>query len=114
LRAYAIYGGNSACQQRGANKLLYWEAIRLFRNLGVQRFDFVGTRINPEKGSKAETLGLFKKRFGAVLKQGYLWKYSFHPLKYRLYHLAARLRSRGDIVDAEKHKLVSFKLPERE
>jgi hypothetical protein len=102
--AYAIYAGNSAFQQPGANKLLYWEAIRLFRNLGVRLYDFFGTRIQPEKGSKQEALGLFKKRFGAELKQGYMWKFPFHVVKYLFYELAVRVRSGGDIVDAEKHK----------
>jgi hypothetical protein len=106
--AYAIYAGNSMSQHQGANKLLYWEAIRLFRNLGIRRYDFVGARINPEKGSKQETLGLFKKRFGATLKHGYIWKYPLHPLKYRLYGLAVRFRSGGDIVDLEKHKLKGY------
>lgn len=105
--AYAIYAGNALGQPQGANKLLYWEAMRLFKRLGVRTYDFVGARISPEKGSKQEALSLFKKRFGAVLKHGYMWKYSLHPLKYRLYGLAARIRSGGDIVDAERHKLNS-------
>ncbi len=29
--AYAIYAGNVANQHQGANKLLYWEAIRSFQ-----------------------------------------------------------------------------------
>ncbi|MGA2531526.1 MAG: peptidoglycan bridge formation glycyltransferase FemA/FemB family protein [Candidatus Aminicenantales bacterium] len=103
--AYAIYAGNALGQPQGANKLLYWEAIRLFKNLGVRIYDFVGARISPEKGSKQEALGLFKKRFGATLKHGYIWKYPLRPLKYRLYGLAARVRSGGDIVDAERHML---------
>lgn len=107
---YAIYAGNPAQTPQGANKLLYWEAMRLFKGLGVRTFDFVGARINPAKGSKQEALGLFKKRFGATLKRGYIWKYSIRPVKYRLYRLAAHLRSGGDIVDAEKHKM---KDPER-
>lgn len=105
--AYAIYAGNSANLNQGANKLIYWEALRLFKQLGVQRYDFVGARIDPEKGSKQEAINSFKRRYGAELKQGYMWKYSFHPLKYSLYCLAARLRSGGDIVDAERHKLTS-------
>ena len=68
----------------------------------------MGARINPEKGSKQEALALFKKRFGATLKLGYMWKYPLHPLKYRLYGLAARFRSGGDIVDLEKHKLKGY------
>ena len=108
--AYAVYAGNIVGQIKGANKLLYWEAIRQFKRLGIQRYDFMGARINPEPGSKQEALSLFKKRFGAILKQGYIWKYPLHPLKYRLYCLAARLRSGGDIVDAERHKLKSSKV----
>jgi len=103
---YAIYAGNIIGQQKGANKLLYWEAMRHFKSLGVQRYDFVGARINPEKGSKQESINLFKKRFGAELRKGYIWKYPLSH-KYRLYCLAARLRSGGDIVDAERHKLTS-------
>jgi hypothetical protein len=106
--AYAVYGGNIPETHQGTMKLVQWEAIRLFQKLGVQLFDFVGARIDPEKGSKQEALNSFKRRFGANLKQGYMWKYSLHPLKYRLYCLASRLRSGGDIVDAERHKLKSF------
>ncbi|MGB8953527.1 MAG: peptidoglycan bridge formation glycyltransferase FemA/FemB family protein [Candidatus Aminicenantales bacterium] len=110
--AFAIYAGNIVNQHQGANKLLYWEAIRLFQSLGVQLYDFMGARVDPEKGSKQEALSLFKKRFGARLKQGYMWKYPLHPWKYRLYCLAARLRRGGDIVDAERHKLKSFSGPQ--
>ena len=105
--AYAVYAGNIIGQIKGANKLLYWEAIRQFKRLGSQRYDFMGARIDPEKGSKQEALSLFKKRFGATLKQGYIWKYPIHLMKYRLYCIAARLRTGGDIVDAERHKLRS-------
>jgi hypothetical protein len=107
--AYAVYGGNIEGTHQGAMKLVQWESIRLFNNLGVKRFDFVGARINPEKGSKQDALSSFKKRFGATLREGYMWKYSLNPLKYRLYCLAARLRSGGDIVDAERHKLKNSK-----
>jgi lipid II:glycine glycyltransferase (peptidoglycan interpeptide bridge formation enzyme) len=103
--AYAVYGGNVASQTKGAHKLLNWEAIRLFKNLGVRRYDLVGARIDPQKGSKAEALSSLKRGLGGKLRQGYMWKYSLNPLKYRLYCLAARLRSGGDIVDTERHKL---------
>lgn len=103
--AYAIYAGNIDNQHQGSSKLLLWEAIRLFKSLGIQRYDFVGTRINPEKGSKQDALDSMKRRFGAKLKQGYIWKYSIKPLKYKLYGIASRWRSGGDIVDAERHKM---------
>ena len=103
--AYAIYAGNIDNQQQGANKLLYWEAIRLFKGLGVQRYDFVGARINPEKGSKQDAINALKRRFGSQLKQGYIWKYSIKTLPYKIYGIASHWRSGGDIVDAERHKM---------
>lgn len=103
--AYAIYAGNIPAQHQGANKLIYWEAIRLFKTLGARRFDFVGARIEPEKGSKQEAINSLKRHFGAKLVHGYMWKYPLRPLKYRLYCLASRVRSGGDIVDAERHKM---------
>jgi len=106
---YAIYAGNIMGLASGSNKLLYWEAMRLYKSLGVKKLDFFGARINPEKGSKQEALNLVKKRFGATLKQGYIWKCPIHPWKYRIYNLAAWLRSggRGDIVDDERRRLNS-------
>jgi hypothetical protein len=103
--AYAVYAGNIADQQQGANKLLYWEAIRRFRKLGIRRYDFVGARIDPEKGSKQESINAIKRRFGSELIQGYMWKYSFGSIGSLAYSLAARILKGGDIVDAERHKL---------
>jgi lipid II:glycine glycyltransferase (peptidoglycan interpeptide bridge formation enzyme) len=103
--AYYVYGGSIPKPATGSMILLHWEAIRQFRSLGVKRYDFVGARIDPEEGSKQEGLKAFKERFGGDLNQGYMWKYPLSPLKYKLYCMAARLRSGGDIVDAERHKL---------
>lgn len=108
--AYAIYAGNVEQQQPGANKLLYWEAIRYFRSIGVQKFDFVGARINPTPGSKQDGINLLKKHFGATLKQGYMWKYPLRPLRSRVYTYGVKLLRGGDIVDAEHHKLTTESL----
>jgi len=105
--AYSLYGGRIPESENGAMNLLNWEVLKQFRELGVKRFDFVGVRINPEKGSKQEGIMTFKQRFGGKLVQGYMWKYYFHPLKSVLYSLAIRLQRGGDIVDHERHKLES-------
>jgi lipid II:glycine glycyltransferase (peptidoglycan interpeptide bridge formation enzyme) len=105
--AYYMHGGSIPKPLTGAMNLLQWEAIRLFHGLGVQYYDFFGARMNPEKGSKAEGIIRFKERFGAQFIQGYMWKFPFSPLKYALYSLASRLRSNGDVVDQERHKLTS-------
>ena len=111
--AYYVYGGSIPDPAPGAMNLLHWDAMRYFKGLGTRRYDFVGVRINPEKGSKQEGLLQFKERFGGQLNQGYMWKYPLRPLKYRLYCLAARLRTGGDIVDKERHKLETATLVSR-
>jgi lipid II:glycine glycyltransferase (peptidoglycan interpeptide bridge formation enzyme) len=103
--AYYMHGGNVASPLTGTSNLLQWEAIRMFRELGVHRYDFFGARTAPKEGSKAEGIMKFKARFGGDYTRGYMWKYSFRPVKCGLYNVAARLRSGGDVVDQERHKL---------
>jgi lipid II:glycine glycyltransferase (peptidoglycan interpeptide bridge formation enzyme) len=94
--------------------LLTWEAMRSFRAEGVKRYDFVGTRINPEPGSKQEGLKMFKERFGGDLMQGYMWKCSIAPFKYLAYNLASRLLRGGDIVDQERNRSGHHSTPDAE
>jgi hypothetical protein len=105
--AYYVYGGSIPCPVPGSMNLMHWEAMMRLRSLGVKRYDFVGVRLDPVKGSKQEGLKLFKERFGGKLIEGYFWKYSFNPLKFLAYNLMARLTRGGDIVDQERHKLLS-------
>jgi hypothetical protein len=106
--AYYVYGGSKYMPQTGATNLLHWHAMQYFKDLGVNRYDFVGVRINPEQHSKQAGLKAYKERFGGKLVRGYMWKYSLNPLKYKVYCLAVRLLRGGDIVDAERHKLGYF------
>jgi lipid II:glycine glycyltransferase (peptidoglycan interpeptide bridge formation enzyme) len=103
--AYYMHGGSISKPLTGVMNFLQWEIIRHFRELCVHHYDFCGARINPEKGSKAEGLIMFKERFGGKLSEGYMWKYPLIPYKYALYFLASRVRSGGDVVDQEHHKL---------
>ena len=100
--AYYVYGGSIPEPATGAMNILHWEGIRQFRELQVKRYDFVGVRIKPEKGSKQEGLLMFKERFGGRLAQGYMWKYSLRSMKYLAYSLGVRLLRGGDIVDREQ------------
>ena len=105
--AYTWYCGSRPEPIIGSMHLLHWEAMRRFRAMGVERMNFQGVRIDPEKGSKQEGIMNFKSRFGGSLVQGYMWKYAFRPLKFAAYDLAIRLLRGGDIVDVEGHKLAS-------
>lgn len=102
--AYNCYAGSRPQPALGSMHLLHWEAIRRFRAMGVKRFDFQGVRISPEKGSKQEGIRNYKQGFGGREIQGYLWKYSFRPLKCLAYSAAMRLLRGGDIVDQERGK----------
>jgi hypothetical protein len=104
--AYYMHGGNIQNPLTGSSNLLQWEAIRQFRELGVASYDFFGARVDPESGSKIEGIMKFKERFGGSFQRGYMWKMPFRPVKYLLYSLASRVRSGGDVVDQERHKLV--------
>ncbi len=103
--AYSLYSGTISEPAKGAMHLLQWEVIRQFHAIGVKLFNFTGVRIDPEKGSKQEGIMNFKMRFGGRLHQGYMWKYSFHKLKFAAYSLAVRFLRGGDIVDQECHKM---------
>jgi hypothetical protein len=106
--AYWMYGGNIAGQHPGAMKLLQWEAIRLFRSLGVRQHDFFGARVDPPKGSKQEGINRMKKHLGGSLSQGYVWKYSLRPSRAWLYSKAVRVLRGGDLVDQEEHKMRDY------
>jgi lipid II:glycine glycyltransferase (peptidoglycan interpeptide bridge formation enzyme) len=99
--AYYMHGGTIAKPVSGASNLLQWEAIRLFRNLGVGRYNFYGVRMAPAKGSKAEGIRMFKERFGGAVVPVFMWKVPLARGKYMLYKLAAALRNGGDVVDQE-------------
>ena len=106
--AYAAYSWYTATRSEpvtGAMHLLQWEAMRQFRDMGVESFNFQGVRICPQKGSKQDGILNFKMRFGGTLVQGYVWKYSLDRLKATAYSVAVRLLKGGDIVDQEHHKL---------
>lgn len=109
--AYYVYGGSIKEPVTGATNILHWEAIKFFKNMNVKYYDFVGVRLNPEKGSKQEGLSQYKERFGGKLYKGYMWKYNLNTPKYLIYNLAVKILRGGDIVDAEKHKLGKISVP---
>ena len=103
--AYYAYGGTAEHPLTGAMNYLQWNSILYFRRMGVKHYDFCGARINPPKGSKQAGLTMYKERFGAKLRQGFIWKYNINTLKSVIYSLGVRLLKGVDIVDAEHSKL---------
>ena len=107
--AYYLHGGTSDSPFGGAMNLLHWKAMTDMKARGVKEYDFVGARVSPPPGSKLETIQRFKERFGATMRQGYLWKYPLKPMHYAAFRLFARANSlmhgatyKGDIIDEER------------
>lgn len=101
--AYYQYGGSVDTPVLGAMNLLHWEAMKHFKSQNVKYYDFVGARIEPKSGSKLEGIQRFKRRFGATMHTGYLWKMPL-SYKYYIYDFLRRLKSGGakDIIDQER------------
>ena len=85
--AYYMYGGSIERPYTGSINLLHFEAMKIFKEKGLQYYDFVGARISFEKGSKYEGLDRFKKRFGGELKEGVSFRYIYNPFKFKLFNI---------------------------
>jgi len=112
-RAFYLCGGTAeSVFPPGANRLLHWEAIKYCHGMGVEEYDFVGARPRDVSGTKLEHIQRFKARFGAELRQGYLWKIDLHPWLVSMYDVVSSLKRRvlrrrapnPDIIDQENFR----------
>ena len=106
--AYYLYGGSIARPYTGSLNYMHYFAMLELKKLGVKKYDFMGARVNVEKGSKLEGIQRFKSRFGGELQSGYLWKYNTKPLKVKLMNIVQKIRFKlnkqtylGDAIDQE-------------
>lgn len=90
-KAYYMYGGSSRNPYSGSINLLHFEAMKIFQEKRVEKYDFVGARINFEKGSKYEGLDRFKSRFATILLQGYSFRTIINPLKFKMFNILSKI-----------------------
>lgn len=112
--SYYLYGGSIARPYTGALNYLHYYAMLDMKKNGVKKYDFMGARLNVEKGSKLEGIQRFKSRFGGELKEGYLWKYEYKPLKIKLIDIIQKIRYKlqgrvylGDAIEQESKRCQS-------
>jgi len=109
---YYMFGANRDNPHTGSGNLLQWKAMLDMKARGVEKFSFVGCRVNEDEHSKYHGIQRFKERFGGELVQGFLFKMEFKPLYRKLFNLLVSCRSmKGfkyvpfrDIIDQEIHK----------
>jgi lipid II:glycine glycyltransferase (peptidoglycan interpeptide bridge formation enzyme) len=90
-KSYYMYGGSSRNPYTGSINLLHFEAMKLLQERGAKKYDFVGARLNIEKGSKYEGLDRFKSRFGTSLIQGYAFRTIINPFKFKLFNIISKI-----------------------
>lgn len=105
-KCYYMYGGSIDSPEPGSMNLLHWRAILYMKRSNVKIYDFVGARLNPDKDSKYYTMQRFKERFGARMKEGYMFKCVLNQFQNNAFTLVKHLvKKKGkDIIDQESHK----------
>lgn len=110
---YYMHGANKNNPHIGSGNLLQWQAMLEMKKRGVQKFSFVGCRINEDEDSKYHGIQRFKERFGGPVLQGYMFKKTLNPFMHSLSRLLTRflnLQRTGhfvenrDIIDSEIYK----------
>jgi len=111
LGAFYLYGGSVAKPYTGSLNYMHYFAMLDLKKEGVLKYDFMGARVNVEKGSKLEGIQRFKSRFGGELKRGYLWKYIYSPYKVSMINIIQKVRFKlkgqiylGDAIEQESSR----------
>ena len=112
--AYYFHGASAnTTEASGAIKYLHYKVMCLMREKGIKQYDFVGARLTDISGTKLEGIQNFKKRFGAELVKGFLWKIDLDKPKCKTYDnlLKIKCKIKGlkfphDIIDQEKNKVI--------
>jgi FemAB family len=101
---HAGSGGESKLY--GGMKHLHYEMMKLLRDRGVKKYDLVGVRIGGHNPA-LEGVFRFKRGFGGLLKEGYLWKADIDGLHLKLYDMMSKLKNpnlKPDIIDQESEE----------
>ena len=107
--AHYIWGASAEkVKVTGAINYLHYSMMMDLKKNGVKFYDFVGARLSDVTGTKLDGIQKFKKRFGGILHEGYLWKADINKLRCNIYDLIAKITGRAkgmDIIDQEIIKL---------
>lgn len=104
---YYMYGASADSPIPGATHYLQWKMICLMKGKGVHYYNFVGCRINEDADSKYHNIQHFKKGFGGVLEECYLFRVTANPLKKKLFNLLMKIKTGSipnDVIDQEISK----------
>jgi hypothetical protein len=109
--SYYLFGATKDQPESGSMNLLHWKTILYMKGLGVQKYSFVGCRINEDKNSKYHEIQRFKERFGGFLFSGYMFKVIINKPFHLLFSTIIKIKSGkpySDAIDQEIHKWVEL------
>lgn len=106
---YYMYAGSAAkTQLKGSTKKILWDCMRLMKQRGTRQFILGGARHKNVAGTKFEGIQNFKRRFGAQVTDGYIWKKDLNIWMCTAYDLLFWLKCRlsgsavpKDIIDSQ-------------
>lgn len=93
--AYSWHSGTSDNPVfKGSNKFLMWEVFKQLKKEGVERYNYGGYREFVDENSKIGKITDFKLRFGSEIEQGYHFIKVINPVKYSIFNLLLKLKSK--------------------
>lgn len=101
---YYEFGASAHKPEPGSTHYLQWRTILKMKDEGVQRYSFVGCRIDVDKDTKLSNIQHFKSGFGGELIESYLFKCDINTIKARLFKLLMFVRTGKypkDVIDQE-------------
>lgn len=104
---YYMFGASADKPEAGSTHYLQFQTIKLMMERGVNAYNFVGCRINVDKGSKYERIQHFKKGFGGMLVECYMFKAILNNTKFKLFKVLYSIKGKtlsSDAIDEEVHK----------
>lgn len=104
---YYLFGATAERPEPGSTHYLQWQSMLWLKSRGVKRYNFVGCRLNVDKGSKYDAIQHFKSGFGGDLHECYLFKCEVNALKHETFKCLKQLRGHKegpDIIDQEFSK----------
>lgn len=105
--SYYLYGATKNNPSGGSMNFLHWEMMKYFKKLGVEKYSFVGGRVNEDADSKYHDIQRFKSRFGGEFQTGFMFKITFNKYKFIFYKLILKFIYKtiiNDPIDQEIHK----------
>lgn len=106
--ALCTHAGSSGTESKlyGGMKHLHYDMMLRMKNRGVKLYDLVGVRLHSTNPS-LEGIFRFKKGFGGILKEGFLWKADINSRPAGIYDWLQRIRAGKhaqfkDIIDQER------------